>query len=177
MYNSMYSMSMPYMSRNHIADQYYHYGPMKQQPMSYKSLQEALALIKQSVGNEREDELFYDYLISVAPSREEKEIIQSIRDDERKHNQMFRSMYQSLTGQPVMVKADVDFEKPKLYIDGIKRALFGELAAVERYRDIRAGLPDRYYRDMVFEILTDELKHASKYNYILNLDLRRMIEK
>lgn len=51
----------------------------------------------------------------------------------------------------------------------------GELKAVERYRNIRAGLPNRYYRDMVFEILTDELKHASKYNFIMNLELKRKL--
>ncbi|WP_236340774.1 ferritin-like domain-containing protein [Paenibacillus plantiphilus] len=145
--------------------------------MSYKSLQEALSLIKQAIEGEREDELFYDYLISVAPSQEEKDIIISIRDDERKHNRMFRSIYQSLTGQMITAPGQVEFEKPKTYIDGIRKALFGELAAVERYRDIRAGLPSRYYRDMVFEILTDELKHATKYNYILDLDTRRLIDK
>ncbi|WP_242865178.1 Fe-S oxidoreductase [Clostridium botulinum] len=39
---------------------------------------------------------------------------------------------------------------------------------MEKYRKIRKGLPSRYYRDMVFEILTDEIKHAIKYNCILN---------
>lgn len=145
--------------------------------MSYKSLQEALALVNQAVTGEREDELFYDYLISVAPSQEEKEIIQSIRNDERKHNRMFRKIYQDFTGHSIVTPENVTFEKPTSYIDGIRSALFGELGAVERYRDIRAGLPNRYYRDMVFEILTDELKHATKYNYILSMDVRRMIEK
>ncbi|MFE0556092.1 hypothetical protein ACFW1P_09160 [Paenibacillus sp. NPDC058910] len=37
---------------------------------SYKSLDEALALIEQAVSGEREDELFYDYLVSVAPTTE-----------------------------------------------------------------------------------------------------------
>ncbi|MBW7452594.1 ferritin-like domain-containing protein [Paenibacillus sepulcri] len=170
-------MSIPYKPLNYPARQYYQYGNMRQQPMSYKSLQEALTLIMQAVAGEREDELFYDYLISVAPSQEEKDIIQSIRNDERKHNQMFRTIYQDLTGQAIMAPTDIMFEKPKSYVDGIRKALFGELAAVERYRDIRAGLPDRFYRDMAFEILTDELKHASKYNYILNLDLSRMMGK
>ncbi|MFC6229447.1 ferritin-like domain-containing protein [Paenibacillus allorhizosphaerae] len=143
------------------------------QPESYKSLQEALALIKQSVQGEREDELFYDYLISIAPTQEEKKIIESIRDDERKHNNMFRTIYQNLTGQTITALESTSFEKPASYIDGVKKALFGELAAVEKYRDIRAGLPNRYYRDMVFEIITDEIKHATKYNYILYLDLSR----
>lgn len=155
----------------------YYYGHIRQETMSYKSLQEALTLIKQAVSGEREDELFYDYLLSVAPSQEEKVIIESIRNDERKHNQMFHRIYQDLTGQTITAPAVVEFEKPTTYMEGIRRALFGELGAVERYRNIRAGLPTRYYRDMVFEIITDELKHATKYNYILNLDLRRMMEK
>ena len=139
-------------------------------PTSYKSLDQALMMIYNAVQGEREDELFYDYLISVAPTREEKDIITTIRDDERKHNQMFRRIYQNFTGQQVPEPTEVNFVKPKSYLDGIKQALFGELAAVEKYRDIRAGLPGQYYRDAVFEILTDELKHATKYNYILTLN-------
>lgn len=139
-------------------------------PMSYKTLEEAVILVKNAVKGEKEDELFYDYLISIAPTQEEKDIITSIRDDERKHNKMFREIYKAFTGQEITAPKDIEFKKPKSYIDGIKKALFGELAAVERYRDIRAGLPNRYYRDMVFEILTDELKHAAKYNYILSIN-------
>lgn len=137
---------------------------------SYKTLQEALTLAKQAVQGEREDELFYDYLISIAPTKEEKDIIASIRDDERKHNKMFREIYYTFTGREIPPARNEEFTKPASYIEGIKKALFGELAAMERYRIIRAGLPNKYYRDMVFEILTDELKHADKYNYILNIN-------
>jgi rubrerythrin len=144
-------------------------------PKSYKTLDQALKLIKSAVQGEREDELFYDYLISLAPSKEEKEIIKSIRDDERKHNKMFRAMYKYYTGQDVKASMEEDFEKPCSYIDGIKKAMFGELSAMERYRIIRAGLPDRYFRDMAFEILTDEMKHATKYNYILTENLERKV--
>jgi predicted heme/steroid binding protein/rubrerythrin len=136
---------------------------------SYKTLNEALALVKEAIQDEREDELFYDYLISVAPTKEERDIIASIRDDERKHNKYFREIYAFYTGKSVPSPSDVTFENPQSYIAGIRKAKFGELGAVERYRDIRAGIPDRYYRDMVFEILTDELKHTHKYDYILYL--------
>ena len=156
---------------------YAHYGDMRQETSSsYKTLEEALALIQKAVEGEKEDEMFYDYLISVAPSDEEKEIIESIRDDERKHNGMFRQIYQHFTGRVIAAPESVPFEKPASYIDGVRKALFGELAAVERYRDIRAGLPDRYYRDMLFEIITGEIKHATKYNYLLTLDTRRALQ-
>ncbi|MDA3731233.1 ferritin-like domain-containing protein [Niameybacter massiliensis] len=139
-------------------------------PATYKSLDQALMSIYDSVQDEKEDELFYNYLIGAAPTPEEKAIITTIRDDEKKHKQILRQIYQNFTGQQVPEPKDVEFVKPKSYIDGVKQALFGELTAVERYRDIRAGLPTEYYRDAVFEILTDELKHATKYNYILNIN-------
>lgn len=138
----------------------------------YKLLENALYLVKKAVQGEKEDELFYDYLISLAPTEEEKNIIGTIRDDERKHDKFFREIYKFYTGQSIPEPTNVEFEKPKSYIDGIRKAKFGELAAVEKYRDIRAGMPYEYYKDMVFEILTDELKHAHKYDYILYLSLQ-----
>lgn len=144
-----------------------------------EALQKSLGLIKEAVSGEREDELFYDYLISVAPNQQEKNIIASIRDDEKKHNMMFRRIYKDLTGMEVEVEEEEEFEKPSSYLEGIKRALFGELKAVERYRVIRQGLPNRYYRDMLFEIITDELKHSSLYNYLYtenHMKMRRSID-
>jgi predicted heme/steroid binding protein/rubrerythrin len=153
----------------------YNYYRTDQIRKSYKTLKQALSLVKQAVQGEREDELFYDYLISVAPTQEERNIIASIRDDERKHYRFFREIYAFYANQSISAPAMVDFEKPKSYIEGIRKAKFGELSAVERYRDIRAGIPDEYYRDMVFEILTDELKHAHKYDYILYLSLKNKV--
>jgi len=135
-----------------------------------EQLQVALEGVKKAVQGEKEDELFYDYLISVAPTSGEKEIIGSIRDDERRHNALFRSIYKELTSMEVPMGNEETFAKPESYLDGIKKALFGELRAVEKYRAIRRGLPRGPYRDILFDIITDELKHASKYNYLFTLN-------
>ena len=131
-----------------------------------QALQQSLALIAEAVQGEREDRLFYEYLISVAPTQEHKEIIASIRDDEIRHNLVFKKIYKDFTGEDVMDLNGEEFTKPGSYEAGLKQALFGELRAVEKYREIRKGLPQRYYRDLVFDILTDEIKHASKYNFL-----------
>jgi rubrerythrin len=133
-------------------------------------LQKVIDGVKEAVQGEREDELFYDYLISVAPTREEKGLIESIRDDERRHNRLFRRIYKDFTGMEVPAGQEEAFEKPKSYLDGIKRALFGELSAVERYREIRKDLPEGLYRDILFDIITDELKHGAKYNYLYTIN-------
>lgn len=132
----------------------------------------ALQLIVNAVQSEREDELFYDYLINVAPTQKEKEIIASIRDDERKHNRMFRELYYQLTGQDIPPAPEVPFQPPGSYLEGIEQALFGELGAVEKYRQILFGLEFLPYRNMVTEIYTDELKHAAKWNYLYTINYR-----
>lgn len=131
-----------------------------------QAYQTSLQLMAEAVQGEREDQLFYDYLISQAPNAEQKDIITSIRNDEIRHYQLYRQMYQQLTGQEVPMVPEEEFVPPASYIEGIKKAIFGELKAMEKYRIIRAGLPYPEYRDVVFEILTDELKHATLYNFL-----------
>jgi len=127
--------------------------------------QEALNLIVQAMGSEREDELFYDYLLGVAPQGQ-RDIISSIRDDERKHSQLFREIYWEVTGREIPQAVDVAFEPPANYCEGIATALFGELGAVEKYRKILFGFEFLPYRNIITEIYTDELKHAAKWNYL-----------
>jgi rubrerythrin len=133
-------------------------------------LKKSLEGIKAAVQGEKEDELFYDYLISVAKSSDEKKIIESIRDNERYHNKTFKQIYNNITGIDVLITAGKEFIKPTSYLEGIKRALFGELSAVDRYREIRRGLPSTMYRDILFNIITDEINHSAKYNYLFTLN-------
>lgn len=130
---------------------------------------EALNLIVQSVGGEREDELFYNYMLNTAPPGQ-REIIASIRDDEIKHNKMLRQIYWELLSREIPPAQEPAFQPPADYCEGITRALFGELGAVERYRKILYGFEFLPYRNMITEIYTDELKHSSKWNYLFTLN-------
>ncbi|CEH31926.1 ferritin family protein [Aneurinibacillus migulanus] len=135
--------------------------------MYQTNLQAVLPLLQRAVQGERNDELFYDYLIQNAPSNQDREIITSIRDDERRHRQMFRHMYYALTGQQITESTTGEpFNIPPSYLAGLEKAIFGELSAVELYRKIYFTIPYTVFKNMVFEILTDELKHASKYNFL-----------
>lgn len=139
-------------------------------PVWSVSLVEALNLIKEAVQGERNDELFYDELIKLAPTPEQASIITSIRDDERGHNQMFRGIYREITGQEITGISNEQYQRVESYTEGLQRALQGELSAVEKYRKIWFGLPVGIYRDTVYGIILDELKHASKYNYLFTLN-------
>ena len=67
---------------------------------------------------------------------------------------------------------EVPFERPQNYCAGITKALFGELGAVEKYRKILFGLEFLPYRNIITEIYTDELKHATKWNYLFTVNCR-----
>jgi rubrerythrin len=140
------------------------------QPVWATTYAHALDMIKEAVQDERHDERFYDDMIKLAPTQEQKKIIAAIRDDERGHNRMFRSMYKELTGQEIPPAPDEPYQKPGSYLKGLVTALFGELAAVEKYRTIWSALPPGVYKDTVLGIIMDEQKHATKYNYLYTLN-------
>jgi rubrerythrin len=126
----------------------------------------ALELITKAVEGETEDRLFYQYLISQAPTQQERDVIGGIRDDEMKHYLLFRQIYQELTGNALTPTAETPFEKPASYCDGLHRALMGEQSAVTRYRRILYAMKDRRHINMLTEIITDELRHLGLYNYL-----------
>jgi rubrerythrin len=130
------------------------------------NLPKALALIEDAVKGETEDRLFYQYMISMAPTPQEKNIIADIRDDEMKHYQLFREIYSELTGTPIPSVQDMTFDRPATYCAGLKEAMMGEQNAVTKYRGILYAMRDRRHINMLTEIITDELRHFGLYNYL-----------
>ncbi|WP_232695903.1 ferritin-like domain-containing protein [Brevibacillus daliensis] len=124
-----------------------------------------IPILEESIADEREDELFYDSLIALAPTQLEKEVITSIRNDERKHRRYLRQIYKELTGRDAPPGKANSFQPPASYLEGLEKALLGELQAFERYRTVYMNIPERY-KNMIFEIMTDELKHAGYYNWL-----------
>ena len=133
------------------------------------TLNQAIDLIRQSVSGEKEDEMFYDILIKQAPTEKEKDIITSIRNDERKHNKILRDLYYNFTGN--IIPQDISepsIDKSLSYQQNLEKALFGELDAVVRYRKILGTMPSGNSYTLVMSIMTDELRHANKYNFLIH---------
>lgn len=131
------------------------------------NLNKAITITKDSVSDEIEDEVFYESLIKVSPNVEAREIIKSIQNDEKIHNRILRNVFTKLTGVILPENTQTIDAKQMSYIDGIKSALMGELKAVERYRELLTYMPYKELQSMIFYILTDEIKHANKYNYLI----------
>ena len=54
------------------------------------------------------------------------------------------------------------------YKSNLEKALFGELDAVVKYRKILGTMPNGNSYTLIMSIMTDELRHASKYNFLIN---------
>lgn len=133
------------------------------------TLNEAIELIRKSVEDEKEDELFYDILIQQAPSEKEKSIIRGIRDDEIKHNHILKRLYYEFTGQMLPESTLKNNENQNMdYKSNLEKALFGELDAVSKYRKIMGVMPNGNSYTLLMSIMTDELRHANKYNYLIH---------
>lgn len=136
-------------------------------------LQNSIKLIEKSIKSEKKDSIFFKWLIENIPvsqllPKETKKIqgiIESIRDDELCHNQMYKKMYYQITGVKIQPEEET-FIPPAGFKDGIADAMIRELDDVKICRQIMEGLPSLYYRDQVFCILSDELRHGNLYNYI-----------
>lgn len=146
---------------------------MRQEYPSQEQFKESINLIASSVENEKSDAVFYEWLINNIPRHLNEQIrqnikqtIEGIRADEQMHNRTFKAMYKQLTGSDVAPVPEEAFVPPVSFVDGIMKAIKGEMEAVKRYRKIIMGLPNNYYRDQVFNILTDELRHGILYNSI-----------
>lgn len=131
-----------------------------------ENLPNALSLIEQALGGETEDRIFYGYLIENAPSDEDARIIDGIRQDEMKHYKLFQQLYYELTGEMAPKSNEEQFEKPKSYCDGLRHAILDEQSAVSRYRQILYAMQARVHINVLTEIITDEIRHGSLFNYL-----------
>ncbi len=137
------------------------------------ALQDAIASIKKSIEDEKDDEIFYEILLSQAPDEKDKKILQSIISDERNHNLMLKQLYKELTQEamPSAIMSRTSTSSTE-YLKNLEKALFSELSAVEKYRKIMAAMPDKEKYAMIMEIMTDEFRHAHKYNFLIAKNMK-----
>lgn len=141
------------------------------------ALNRALSAIKQLVCDEKETEAIYEYLICIAPTIEEKDILTDIRNTKREHRRVLREIYKFFTNKDICCPGqDCCCQKfcPITYLEGIRRAILNELATIDRLQIIYEGLPSRIFRDMILRMITETQNIVAKLNYILAINAIRM---
>jgi rubrerythrin len=108
---------------------------------------------------------FYRELMEQVPGQELKAYVEHALEDEQKHYQMLTQLYRELTGRTYEAQA-----QPTEFADlrtGLKMAMDDEYEASEEYRDVYLRYQNQQIRDLFFELMNDELEHATRFNYVL----------
>ena len=127
-----------------------------------------LELLREAMKDERHDHKKYKNMMEMTDN---KDIIRQINfayEDEGKHYRMFQNIYEHLTEQEADIPVP-EVEKYNRLVDAVKSSIDDELEAVELYRHIKAMLRSKRHRDMVYEIITDEQEHATRFVYIYSM--------
>lgn len=110
---------------------------------------------------------FYQDLMDQTKPEEIKDYIRHAMEDEQKHYRMLQGLYRDLTGRTYTAEP-AKVEYPTLAA-GLKKAMDDEYEASEEYRDTYLKYDDRRIRNLFFELLNDELEHATRFNYALQV--------
>ena len=112
---------------------------------------------------------FYKNLSEMLVAEDDRKLVRDIALDEAKHRRLFEELFTSLSGERMPPLPQLQDEPttptgsfPSIFEDRIK----DELRDVEFYRQIYFALVNLDYRDILFEIITDELRHAHFMTYL-----------
>lgn len=127
-----------------------------------------VSMIKKAMSDEKHDRMKYKMMLAM--TRDDKAIkqIEYPYEDEAKHYNIFQNILVDLTGQ----RYEAPNPKVETYSNfksAVESSINGELEAVEFYRKIKALLANRRMRDLLYEIITDEQEHATRFVYIYSM--------
>ncbi len=127
-------------------------------PMTEQALLDAIS-------DEQQAAAFYDRLLSMQPNNESAVMLAAIRDDEWRHAdrllQLFRKLFRR---EPVLPAVKV--VRADDITEGFARAIADEWDDYTTYRNWYLSSKEGWMRDLFFELMTDENKHAGKLNFL-----------
>lgn len=129
----------------------------------YRQTQKIVNDIEKAINGEYSAIQCYQKIANMAKTEEEKNQINEIRNDERKHFQTFSQIYTSLTGRQPQPK--VSEECPNTYLRGLEFALKDEQNAVDFYQEITDETNNPQIKEAFRRAASDEQNHAVWFLY------------
>ncbi|MFZ5815399.1 MAG: ferritin family protein [Bacillota bacterium] len=88
-------------------------------------------------------------------------------EDEAKHYKLLQGLYRQLTGRSL--EAAPGKESYASLREGLIKAADGEIQAYEAYKDEYQRFTDPAIRTLFFELFSDEIEHATRFNTALHI--------
>lgn len=125
-------------------------------------------LIEEAIKDEMHDTIKYRRMLDISPSEKIKNQINFPYEDEQKHHKMFLQLYMQLFGKPANIPVPV-VENYNTLLEAVESSIDGELAAVELYKKILFALPTNKMKEKLYDIITDEQEHATRFVYVYSM--------
>lgn len=135
-------------------------------PFHAHSRNNIYSFIEKAIDGEYSAISCYQHLINLAPSKEIKERITEIRNDEMRHFRTFSNLYTQLTGknhQPKMIE-----NCPNQFNAGIDFAFKDEQETVDFYLETASKTDNLKIKEAFIRAAHDEQNHAVWFLYFLN---------
>lgn len=109
----------------------------------------------------------YDRLLGMNPCTESTEMLTAMRDEEWGHAEKLLALYRKLYRRdPVLPAVSIPIVHD--LAEGLALAVPDEWNIYTQYRDWYLAVRDPALRDLFFQLMTDENKHAGKLNVLAN---------
>lgn len=131
----------------------------------FKDYAEFMENLEKALQDEAVAAKTYDRLAERAPGALDRKFFAELRDDERKHFELFSEIYRCLTGQEPSV-CQPELPRMHSYQEELTKFLIDELDAVDMYREMFLSTYDGRIRDTIFIPLTDEMEHATRLTFL-----------
>lgn len=133
-----------------------------------EDLKEAIEIIKKLINCFDDNKKAYALLLSLTNNDDDIKIIEDIMAEEIKHNKILRNIYYELTGKKIAdTRASMYKDNLLNYKKNLQKSLERELHELRWYKKVMAAMPDRTKSLAIMDIITNKLKHANLYNYLL----------
>jgi rubrerythrin len=152
------------------------YGPDYKYPRLFQNPERFQRDLEKAIQGEAEAISFYTALLQLAPDDLAQRNIRHALDDERKHYRQLSHLYRYLTGKSSQVPIPSPPSIP-CYQPGLIKAFEDELEAAELYRGMYLNALTMPIRDPLFEIMTDEMEHASRFSLLYAATKKDMKEE
>ena len=132
--------------------------------MSEELKKKVLSLILQALRDEKADYEYHGKLLEMLDDEHEKEVIKAIQLDERKHYMLLSDIYYELAGSPPIVESTAR-KIGTCIVSELAKGILGKLERQEFYKKLLFAVSGMT-RDIVFDIVSDKGRHATKFNYL-----------
>ncbi|RSD26144.1 ferritin-like domain-containing protein [Mesobacillus subterraneus] len=129
----------------------------------YRQNQKLINDVAKAINGEYSATVCYAKLAAMAPNSEQRNQINEILNDEKRHLQQFTQIYTALTGrQPQM---QITEECADTYLEGLEASLKDEQETTDFYLDIADEAADPMIKEVFRRAAHDEQNHAVWFLY------------